>query len=77
VDRRRFASTQSIVATVAALSLGSLLVEHHLSHADYDIAVNAHQKQLPVTLIGDLEAEGRRWRLTEPREISIIEDGSD
>jgi hypothetical protein len=50
----------------------SLSVE--LSQAEYDIAVQAHQQQLPVTVVGDLETEGQRWQLKEPRDIHIVED---
>lgn len=45
-----------------------------LAKADYQVAVRAHEKQLPVTIIGDLELEGQRWRLLRPREIQILED---
>ncbi|MGO9847217.1 MAG: hypothetical protein ACLPKT_11600 [Methylocella sp.] len=45
-----------------------------LSKIDYAIAVQAHDRQIPVTLVANLELEGQRWRLTEPRDISIIED---
>src|SRR5262249_43613621 len=50
----------------------SLMTE--LSPSDYDVAVEAHQRQLPLALLGDLEFEGQRWRLLEPRDIRIIED---
>jgi hypothetical protein len=46
----------------------------NLSQSDYGTAIRAHGKQLPVTLVGDLEREGQRWRLIEPRDIRIIED---
>jgi hypothetical protein len=48
-----------------------------LSGLDYHAAVLAHDRKLPVTLIGDLEAEGQRWKLFEPREILVIEDEED
>jgi hypothetical protein len=49
----------------------------NLSKADYGIAVQAHGKQAPVTLIGDLELDGQRWRLVDPRNIRVMEDDDD
>jgi hypothetical protein len=46
----------------------------NLSQLDYGTAIRAHGQQSPVTLVGDLECEGQRWRLMEPRDIRIIED---
>jgi hypothetical protein len=46
----------------------------NLSQLDYGTAIRAHGQQSPVTLVGDLEREGQRWRLMEPRDIRIIED---
>jgi len=45
-----------------------------LSEADYEIAVRANGQQAPVTLVGDLEIDGQRWKLTDPHEIRLIED---
>ncbi|MGW1420545.1 hypothetical protein ACWAT4_10555 [Bradyrhizobium manausense] len=45
-----------------------------LSKLDYDVAVLAHQKQLPITVLGDIEMEGQRWRLSESRDIRILDD---
>ena len=44
-----------------------------LSEADYEIAVRANGQQAPVTLVGDLEIDGQRWKLTDPREIRLME----
>jgi len=44
-----------------------------LSEADYEIAVQANLRQAPVTLVGDLELDGQRWRLTDPRDIRLME----
>jgi hypothetical protein len=51
--------------------------EANLSRADEEVSVQAQKKQEPITLLGDLEREGQRWRLIEPRDIRIIEDGDD
>jgi hypothetical protein len=45
-----------------------------LSKADYEIAVQANVRQAPVTLVGDLEPDGQRWRLIDPRDIRLMED---
>jgi hypothetical protein len=45
-----------------------------LSKLDYGIAIQAHDQQSPVTLVGDLELDGQRWKLLEPRDIRIISD---
>jgi len=45
-----------------------------LSKADYEIAVQANVRQAPVTLVGDLELDGQRWKLADPREIRLIEE---
>jgi hypothetical protein len=44
-----------------------------LSPADYEIAVEANVRQAPVTLVGDLEPDGQRWRLVDPRDIRLME----
>jgi len=44
-----------------------------LSEADYEIAVRANGRQAAVTLVGDLELDGQRWKLTDPREIRLME----
>lgn len=50
-------------------SLGMILPK-----AEYEIAVEANVSRTPITLIGDLEPDGRRWRLTDPRDIRLMED---
>jgi hypothetical protein len=44
-----------------------------LSKSDYEIAVQANVRQAPVTLVGDLEPDGQRWRLVDPRDIRLME----
>jgi hypothetical protein len=45
-----------------------------LSKVDYEIAVQAHQNQNPISVIGNLETEGQRWHLVAPRSIFVVED---
>jgi hypothetical protein len=40
----------------------------------YQIAIVAHDRQLPISVFGDLETYGRRWRLVEPRDLQIVDD---
>lgn len=63
------------VKTVIDGKARSLSVE--LYRQDYETAVLAHKGQLPVTLIGDIEPEGQRLRLRDPRDIRIIGDELD
>jgi len=44
-----------------------------LLKAEYEVAVHAHEIQTPITVFGDIETEGRRWRLRDVRDIRIIE----
>ncbi len=48
-----------------------------LLKAEYEVAVHAHEIQAPITILGDIETEGRRWRLRDGRDIRIIEDDND
>ncbi len=41
------------------------------------IAVRAHERRAPVTLVGDIETIGQRWRITEASDLQIIDDTED
>ena len=45
-----------------------------LSRSDYQRAVRAHGEQVAVILEGDLERDGQRWRLLNPRLVDAITD---
>lgn len=45
-----------------------------LTMQDYQTALRAHALRAPITILGNLEREGQRWRLASPRELSIIQD---
>ena len=45
-----------------------------LSRSDYQRAVRAHGEQVAVVLEGDLERDGQRWRLLNPRLVDVITD---
>jgi hypothetical protein len=48
-----------------------------LSPADYETVIQAHREKVPVTLVGDLEREGHRWRVLEPRDILLLQDADE
>ena len=43
-----------------------------LTQSDYQRAIRAHDARAPLTVSGDLERAGRRWRLHNPRIIQIV-----
>ncbi len=43
-----------------------------LRHDDYNRAVDAHKHRALVTLTGDLDRTGQRWRLLNPRVADVI-----
>ena len=48
-----------------------------LAQADYERAVDAHKKSVPVLLEGDLERSGQRWRLRNSRIVEVfLSDGA-
>ncbi len=48
-------------------------VQIDLSQKDYEEAVRAHENRLGVSITGDLEREGQRWKLKNPRQISVLD----
>lgn len=43
-----------------------------LRQSDYERAIQAHRERAPVSLQGDLERSGQRWRLLNPRLTDVI-----
>ena len=41
---------------------------------EYNRIADAHTRRLSVSLEGDLQREGQRWRLMNPRDLALIED---
>lgn len=39
---------------------------------DYERAVDAHGRQVGISITGDLVREGHRWKLVQPRDVKII-----
>jgi hypothetical protein len=52
-------------------------VSADLLKPEYEVALRAHEIQAPITILGDIETEGRRLRLRDGRDIQIIEDESE
>jgi hypothetical protein len=49
-----------------------------LDQANYSVAVQAHDKQAPVIVQGDLERVGQRWQLTNAKVVGFgAQDGDD
>jgi hypothetical protein len=44
---------------------------------EYTVAILAHDRRAPVTLVGDIEMTGKRWRVTEARDLQILADNDD
>lgn len=49
-------------------------VKVNLDSENYKIAISAHEKKQGVTIEGDLQREGQRWRLLNPRNLKILPD---
>lgn len=43
-----------------------------LSEKDYKLAIEAHDKNTPVSIRGDIESTGRPWKLTQPRDLRLV-----
>ena len=62
-------------ATIKAVIDGALVsVKVDFSQSEYSRITNAHDKRLSVSLEGDLHREGQRWRLMNPRDLTVVED---
>ena len=62
-------------ATIKAFVDGKLVsVQVVFGSADYTEITRAHEARLSVSLEGDLYREGQRWRLRNPRGVTVMED---
>lgn len=55
--------------------LRSLSVD--FAQADYERALEAHRKKVPVLLRGNLVMKGQRWQLLDPRELQLLDTDAD
>ena len=61
--------------TIKAVIDGALAsVKADFSSLEYTRITDAHNRRLSVSLEGDLQREGQRWRLMNPRDLTVIED---
>lgn len=49
-------------------------IKAHLTGPDYNLAIRAHRSNQPISLIGTLVREGRRWKIEDARDVSTISD---
>ena len=62
-------------ATIKAFVDGRLMsVKAVFDPSDYSEIIRAHRDRLSVSLEGDLRREGQRWRLRNPRQVTILRD---
>ena len=62
-------------ATIKAVIDNALVsVKADFSQSEYSRITDAHARRLSVSLEGDLQREGQRWRLMNPRDLTVIED---
>jgi hypothetical protein len=52
-------------------------IKAELDRANYSLAVQAHEQQLPVLVRGDLQRVGQRWQLTHGEVIAYRSDDAD
>ena len=62
-------------ATIKAVIDGTLTsVKVDFSTSEYSRITRAHEKRWSVSLEGDLQREGHRWHLMNPRDLTVVED---
>jgi hypothetical protein len=72
--RRDATEDDGTIALKTSIDGKSQSVVAVLSRSDYQRAVRAHGEQVAVVLEGDLERDGQRWRLLNPRLVDAITD---
>ena len=70
--RRDYSETDGTVTLRANIDGRIQSVTVALSQFDYNRASQANVEQVPISMEGDLERIGQRWRLLNPRKIDII-----
>ena len=62
-------------ATIKAVIDGVLVsVKVNFSPPEYTRIIDAYSRRLSVSLEGDLHREGQRWRLMNPRDLTVVEE---
>ena len=70
--RRDYTGTDGTVTLHASVDGKVQSVSVILSESDYNRASQANIEQVPISIEGDLEQIGQRWRLLNPRNVDII-----
>ena len=70
--RRNYSETDGTVTLHANVEGRVQSVSVILSESDYNRASLANVEQVPISIEGDLEQIGQRWRLLNPRNVDII-----
>ena len=70
--RRDYSETDGTVTLRANIDGRIQSVTVALSQFDYNRASQANVEQVPISMEGDLERIGQRWRLLNPRNVDII-----
>ena len=62
-------------ATIKAVIDGALTsVKADFSPSEYSRIAKAHDNRWSVSLEGDLRREGHRWHLSNPRDLTVMDD---
>lgn len=75
--------TREIGHSSGRISIAALIddraqkVTAHLERGDYERAVQAHGKRKAITITGELRQEGQRWRLHNPRDLTVVAENND
>ena len=63
-------------ATIKAMIDGAMTsVKADFSPSEYSKITKAHDARSSVSLEGDLRREGHRWHLSNPRDLTVSDDG--
>ena len=75
--KRDYSETDGTVTLRANIDGRIQSVTVVLSESDYNRASQANVEQVPISIEGDLERLGQRWRLSNPRNADIIVDNDE
>lgn len=73
VDLHREGTSEEGRVTMHAMVDGKpVSVRTELEAEQYEVAIQAHKEKRPLSLVGNLERVGRRWRLVSPSNIRAV-----
>jgi hypothetical protein len=53
------------------------IVRTELSGAEHSLAVRSYEERIPLSCTGELVKEGRSWTLKNPRDVGLLEPGTE